>query len=151
MAKTYSKVLLQFVFTPKNREHRFDSAARSELAKVIHGIATNKRLKPLAVTCMSDHVHVLTYMHTALSIGQVASYLKANSSRWINNQSWCERRFEWQSGYSVFSYSHWDKSKIHAYVNNQEEHHRRKTFRKEYEQLLTDFGIDYSSDDLFGD
>jgi len=53
------------------------------------------------------------------------------------------RRFEWQEGYGAFSVSASQVPKMIAYINNQKEHHRKKTFDEEFLELLKKHGIEY--------
>ena len=71
------------------------------------------------------------------------SIIKANSSKWINEQLFVKGKFQWQSGYGAFSYSKSQRDKVIKYIMTQEEHHRIKTFREEYLQMLTDFDVEY--------
>ncbi|MFX6915133.1 transposase, partial [Acinetobacter baumannii] len=75
--------------------------------------------------------------------------VKNNSSKFINEQGYLRKKFSWQEGYGVFSYSHWQVSKIYNYILNQAEHHRKKTFKEEYKTLLKDFEIPYDDKYLF--
>jgi hypothetical protein len=75
--------------------------------------------------------------------------LKANSSRWINENRFLPGVFSWQSGYGGFSYSRSQRSNVINYVDGQKEHHRRVTFRKEYLAMLEKFGIDFRNEYLF--
>ena len=74
--------------------------------------------------------------------------IKSRSSRWINEQRLIPYRFDWQKGYGAFSYSKSLRDTVIHYINNQEEHHRVKTFREELEALFRAFEIDIDPRDL---
>ena len=148
MASTYSKIYIQFVFSPKRRVSHFSKIERGRISKFLFGLSKAKGIHPIAIHCMPDHLHVFVHLPTSFSCGQAMSYLKANSSRWINQQDWCRSRFEWQSGYGAFSYAQWDKEKIRNYVEGQEDHHRKITFQEEHRELLKSFHIDFVTLDL---
>jgi hypothetical protein len=66
----------------------------------------------------------------------------------INNNNWVRGKFEWQAGYGAFSYSKSQVSKVYEYIKNQEKHHKRKTFREEYLEMLNKFEVEY--DEKYG-
>ena len=75
--------------------------------------------------------------------------VKAKSSKYINDQSLTNERFEWQEGYGVFSYHHSQIDTIYKYIQNQEEHHRKQNFRNEYLDLLKEFNVEYDEQYIF--
>ena len=77
------------------------------------------------------------------------SIVKANSSKWINEQQFVKGKFQWQEGYAAFSYSKSQRDIVIKYIINQEEHHRTKTFKDEYIKMLTDYDVDYQDQYLF--
>lgn len=77
--------------------------------------------------------------------------VKAKSSKYINDNSLTEERFEWQKGFGVFSYSHSSIENVYRYIQNQEEHHKKQTLRKEYLAFLQKFEIDYDEQYIFED
>jgi putative transposase len=77
--------------------------------------------------------------------------IKANSSRFINEKKWINGKFEWQTGFGAFSYNHSQLTNVINYIQNQEEHHKKKTFKEEYVDFLKAFDIDYNNQYLFDD
>jgi hypothetical protein len=75
--------------------------------------------------------------------------IKANSSRWINEQGFCAQKFEWQNGYGAFSYARSQRSRVINYIQNQERHHQKIRFKKEYLELLEKFEIEFKEKYLF--
>ena len=75
--------------------------------------------------------------------------IKNNSSNFINDNGWLKKKFSWQEGYGVFSYSESNYGKVIDYIKNQKQHHERKNFRKEYLQLLEKFNIAFEEKYLF--
>ena len=59
------------------------------------------------------------------------------------------RKFEWQEGYGAFSVSHSQLKKTIAYINNQKEHHRKRTFKEEFVQLLDKHGVEFDPRYIF--
>jgi len=96
---------------------------------------------------MPDHIHVLVGLRPAQSIADLIQDVKGYSSKWINDKKYVQGKFSWQEGYGAFSYSKSELPNVITYINNQQEHHKRKTFTEEYLELLKKFEIDY--DDRF--
>ena len=71
--------------------------------------------------------------------------LKANSSRWMGEQG---VSFEWQKGYAALTVSPSLLAGVKAYVLNQEEHHRKRSFEQEIIALLKKAGIRYEKEDV---
>lgn len=109
---------------------------------------TNKH-KLLAINGMPDHVHILIGLRPSQSISDLMQDVKGNSSKWINEKRFVRGKFSWQEGYGAFSYSKPELPNLIHYINNQQEHHRKKTFNEEYLDLLKEFGIDYDDRYVF--
>ena len=92
---------------------------------------------------MSDHVHILIGLKPDIALSDLVRDIKANSSRFINEKRWIKGKFNWQEGFGAFSYSHSHLDRIIRYIDRQEEHHSRKTFKEEYLSLLEKFNVEY--------
>jgi len=103
----------------------------------------------LRINGMPDHIHMLVGFHTNQSISEFIQDVKANSSRWINENKLTRSRFEWQAGYGVFSYSKSQIPDVMEYIRNQKEHHQKTTFREEYKLFLEKFEVDYDEQYVF--
>ncbi len=149
MPNTYSQITIHAVFAVKNRENFITREWRDNLHQYISGIITNKGAKSLAVGGWKDHVHILFGMPVTTNISDLMSAIKASSSKWINEQHLVKNEFQWQSGYGAFSFSKSQRDTVIKYIENQEEHHKTKTFREEYLKILNDFEITYDNKYLF--
>jgi len=149
MAGTYSQVYLQIVFAVKERQSLLKKSFREEVFKYIAGIIKEKGQKPIIVNGFSDHVHCFLGFTTAISISDLVREIKSNSSRFINERRWVPGKFQWQEGYGVFSYGHSQIQQVYDYIQNQEQHHIKKTFREEYIEFLEKFNIKYNAEYLF--
>ncbi len=98
---------------------------------------------------MSDHLHVFVGLNPSMRISDLVRDIKNNSSNFINDQKLVAGRFSWQEGYGAFSYSHAQIKQVYEYILNQETHHQTRTFRKEYEELLKKFEIEFNDKYLF--
>jgi len=149
MANTYTKIYLQIVFSPFKRENVIPVKYSQELQKYTTGIIQNKKHKLLAIKYMPDHVHILIGYQPSQPLPDLVRDIMANTSRFINEQNWLPGKFRWQEGYGAFSYSHFQINEVVQYINNQEEHHMKFSFKDEYLKLLERFDIEYDPEYLF--
>ena len=149
MANTYTQLYIHLVFAVKNRESLIRESFRDELEKYICGIVTQKRHKPLAVYCMPDHTHLFVGLNPAESISTLVGNVKTGTSALMKEKQWNRSAFQWQEGYGAFSHARSQLDTVVAYILNQPDHHRRRTFREEYSDMLTKAGIDYNDAYLF--
>lgn len=149
MPNTYSKIYIQIVFVVKRRENLIHSSFRDELQKYMCGIIEKRNTKTLAIYCMPDHTHILVGLKPSTNLSDLVRDVKAGSSKFINDNKWVKGKFEWQNGFGAFSYGHPQLGMIINYINNQEEHHRIKTFREEYVEFLNDYEVPYDNAWLF--
>ncbi len=149
MANTYSQIYIQIVFAVRGRQNLIPKNHREELHKYITGIVTNRDQKLLSIFCMPDHTHLLVGMKPSISISDLTRDVKAGSSGFINEKNWMRGKFHWQEGFGAFSYSKSQISKVASYISNQEEHHRKQTFKEEYTGVLKEFEIEYDEKYLF--
>jgi putative transposase len=149
MANTYSQIYLQLVFSPFKRENIIPVKHKEELQKYTTGIIQNRKHKLLAINFMRDHVHILIGYNPSQPLPDLLRDIKANTSKFINENKWIPGKFQWQNGYGAFSYSNSQIDSVVKYINNQEEHHKTNKFRDEYLKLLEQFEIDYDKDYLF--
>lgn len=149
MANTYSQVYLQFIFAVKGRQNLISPVNNDELQKYITGIVQNRKQKMLAINNVPDHLHLLVGFGTVMSMGDFMEEVKAISSKFINEKAWIRGKFEWQRGYGVFSYSRSQIDTVIKYIMNQQEHHKRQSFKQEYLEYLRKFEIEYDEKYLF--
>lgn len=149
MPGTYSQIYIQVVFAVKGRENLIHKEWKDELCKYIVGIIKGKNQKPIIVNGVSDHIHVFIGLRPSMAISDLVRDIKNNSSNFINSKRWVKGKFSWQEGYGAFSYSHRQIETIYNYILNQEEHHRKKTFREEYLEFLHEFEIPHEEKYLF--
>jgi len=84
-----------------------------------------------------------------MALSDLVRDIKAISSKFISEKKWIRGKFEWQKGYGAFSYSHSHIDNVVKYIKNQEEHHKKRTFKEEYMELLEKFEIEYDEKYLF--
>jgi len=143
MGGTYSQLYIHVVFSVKGRQALLSPDWRKELFSYISGIISAKGHKSIIVNGVADHVHILLGMKPSIALSDIVRDIKNNSSKFITEKKWTRNRFEWQTGYGAFSYSHSQLSKIYRYIQDQERHHQKRSFKEEYIDLLQHFDIAY--------
>jgi REP element-mobilizing transposase RayT len=107
--------------------------------------------KTLIVNGVADHVHCFFALNPAHSVSDLMQKVKSNASGWINDQKFLEHPFAWQKGYGAFSYAKSQINVVFRYVQNQESHHQKQSFRDEYLEFLHKFQIDHNEKYIFHD
>ncbi|HEX8019461.1 IS200/IS605 family transposase [Mucilaginibacter sp.] len=149
MANTFSQIYLQFVFAVKDRSNLISKNNKEELHKYITSLIQNRGIKLLAINCMPDHIHIFVGFKPSLLISDFAKEIKVESNEFINSKDWVKGKFKWQEGYGVFSYSQSHIDSVIKYIQNQETHHQKRTFKQEYLELLKKFEIQFEEKYLF--
>jgi putative transposase len=142
MAHTYTNLLIHALFSTKDRQPLIRPEMKSDLYAYMGGIISQLGGKPVLINGPKDHVHLLLVLPTTLSLADFMEKLKANSSKWVNEQS-ARRIFSWQAGYAAFSVSQSKLNEVKAYISTQEEHHRKLTFQQEVMALLKKHGMEF--------
>lgn len=149
MANTYSQLYIHIIFAVKGRQSLISEKWKEELYKYITGIITNKGQKLIAINGMPDHIHILIGLKPDKAISDLVRDIKSNSSKFINDGKWVNGRFEWQTGFGAFSYSHSQLTNVINYIQRQEDNHKTKTFKEEYIEFLKSFNIEFKDEYLF--
>jgi len=149
MAGTFSQIYIQVVFAVKGRENLIGKSWKDELHKYIAGIIKGKEQKTIIVNGMPDHIHAFIGLRPSMAISDLVRDIKNNSSNFINKMKFVRGKFSWQEGYGAFSYAHSQIDNVYKYIMNQEEHHRKNTFREEYLNFLKKFEIEHEERFLF--
>lgn len=113
------------------------------------GILRGDGAFPLAVNGWLDHVHAFFELPVTMPVSDQMRMLKASSSKWINDRKFLNRKFNWQEGFGAFSYSRSQRDRVIKYIMNQEAHHKKTSFRKEYLELLEKFEIPFKNEYVF--
>ena len=149
MANTYTQIQIHAVYAVKYRQALIHKKWQNELHQYTTGIIKNQGHKLLAINSVQDHLHLLIGMRPVQSLSDLMEQVKGGSSKWINDKRLTSQHFNWQAGFGAFSIG---SSSIHSvanYIMNQEEHHRKKSFREEYLELLREFDIDFDERYVF--
>lgn len=149
MANTYTQIFIHFVFAVQHRKCIIQPEWKQELYKYIGGIIRNQNHKLLVINGMPDHIHILLGLNPIQSISSLMQDIKGDSSKWINQKKFLSDKFAWQEGYGAFSVSKSQVTRVINYINNQQEHHKKKTFLEEYKEFLKLYEIEFDERYIF--
>ena len=149
MANTYTQIHIQAIFAVQNRHCLIDKEWEVELYKYITGIIQKYDHKLLQINGMSDHIHIFLGMRPKQALSDLMKNVKESSSKWINNRGFLRNHFSWQEGFGGFSYTKSQVPMIIRYIENQEEHHKKRSFIDEYLDFLEEFEIDFDERYIF--
>ena len=140
---SFNSCLVHCVWSTKNREPSLTSSLRDRLWPYLGGIARQNKMKAVASGGAADHVHILISLPSTMSVAKAVQLLKGNSSKWLRETFPKMHSFEWQEGYGAFSIGASGLEATVNYIRNQPEHHRKRSFREEFEAMLRKHGFDY--------
>ena len=151
MPNTYTQIYVQTVFAVKYRNAKLHPDWRKKLYGVIGNIVNQEGCQIIAVNGVHDHIHCFFILKPDISISKVVQLIKGKSSKWINDEGLTHSKFAWQGGYGAFTYGQSQVNDVVKYIQNQELHHKNKTFREEYIKLLQKFKVEYNDAYIFVD
>lgn len=149
MANTYTQCYFHLVFAVKNREALIKKEWKDDLEKYITGVVQNHNHKMLAIGSMPDHIHIFIGYNVNHLIPNLVEEIKTSSNKWIKQNRLSKFKFEWQRGYGAFTHARSQLDTVVKYVLSQEEHHRKRTFREEYLEMLRKNDIEYKDEYVF--
>ncbi len=130
MANTYTSLYYHVIFSTKNREPWLVPSIEQRIWEFIGGIARAHRMTALQVGGVEDHIHALVTAPPIIAPFQIAQFLKGDSCKWIHEEVSTLPNFGWQDGYGAFTVSKSNIPRVIRYIQNQCEHHRKKTFQE---------------------
>ena len=139
-SQTYHDIWLHFIWTTKNRERLLTKEVKAKLMLHYLEYAKESDIEIDVINGDMDHLHLLIQLKPNQNPANIANLLKGESSNWINKNDFLRGKFAWQSGYAVFSVSKSQIQTVRKYIRNQEEHHRRKSFKEEYDEFMKIYG-----------
>lgn len=137
----YIRIWVHLIWSTKNREKLINKQLKPMLLNHIIENAKQKKIYLDKINCVEEHCHCLISLGASQSISKVAFLLKGESSHWVNENERSPIYFEWQDEYIAVSVSESQIEKVRAYIINQEEHHRKKSFQEEYDLFMEKFGF----------
>lgn len=136
MSHSYTKLLYHCVFSTKDRKRQIKPDIRHGLYAYIAGILERHEGRLIRAGGTEDHVHLLFELRPTTALADIIRLLKTNSSKWVHESFPEARSFRWQTGYAVFTVSRSSVDAVLHYIEDQEAHHRSRSFDDEYREFL---------------
>ena len=146
---SFTKIYIQLVISVKYKECGLSKDFRHKVFKIMGGILNEYGHKPILINGVEDHVHLFFGLNPKISLSDTVKEIKRRTTVFINDEGFHRQRFRWQYGYGAFSYSQTHIEKVYNYIANQETHHARKSFKKEYTDFLKEYEVEYQEKYLF--
>ncbi len=140
---SFVSCLMHVVFSTKDRRPFITPELQERLWPYLGGIARENKMRAILVGGVADHTHILLSLPSTLAISKAVQLIKGNSSKWVHETFPQHAVFEWQEGYRAFSLGVSGIEATVAYIENQAEHHRRRTFQEELKVILDKHGMVY--------
>lgn len=149
MANSYTQLYIHLVFAVKNRNSLIKKTWKDDLEKYITGIIQSQKHKLLAIGTMPDHIHIFIGYNVNQLIPDLVEHIKTSSNKWINTNNLTNFKFEWQKGYGAFTHSRSQLDTVVKYILSQEQHHKKKSFKLEYLEMLHKNEIEFKEEYVF--
>ena len=143
MPQSLSKVYTHIIFSTKHRENLIDERIENDLYNYIGGICKDFECNPVQVGGYKNHIHILCLLSRKIAQMDLIQHVKQGSSKWIKTMDEKYSNFYWQDGYGIFSVSPRSVDKVIEYINKQDIHHKKLSFKEEYRKFLKQYDIDY--------
>ena len=143
MGQSLVKNYVHPIFSTKYRQPLIIPTIETDLHNYLGGICKNLECYPVKIGGYTDHIHILCILSKKLTLVKLMEELKSHSSKWVKIKNEGRQNFYWQDGYEAFSVNPFDIDVVKGYVENQHEHHKKKTFQDEYRTFLQKYQVDY--------
>ena len=143
MGQSLVQNYLHIIFSTKHRQKLIYPPYEEELHAYIGGTCKKLDSPVLTVGGYTDHIHILCMLSKKIPLMTLVQKVKANSSKWMKTNDESLSNFFWQDGYGAFSVNPRQVDNVIKYIENQHEHHHKKTFKKEYRQILKEHKVEY--------
>lgn len=140
---SYRQIIYHITFRTKYNLKAIDPGHKKELYKYIWGIIRNKNCQLFQINGIEDHIHIISDLHSSISLADYVKDIKVASSIWMKYSGKFPKFRGWAEGFGAFTVAYRNKQNVINYVKNQEEHHRKVNFEEEYKQLLREHGIKF--------
>ena len=145
---SYVQLLIHAVIRTYKSENTLPTDDRVKfLYQDMWGIIKNKNGHLYRINSMSEHVHLLFTMPATITLSDFMKAIKASSSKIIKSVEGFEKFKAWGEGYAALSCSLRNKDVIINYIINQQEHHKKVTFKDEYKAFIKEMGLEFNDRD----
>ena len=133
---SFVKVMIHAVWGTKSHFPFLKEEVKKKTIFHIKENAYNKQIFIDRLNGHTEHLHCLFGLNTEITIAKTLQLLIGESAHWVNRQLLCKSKFEWADEYYAVSVSESQLDKVRAYIDGQEEHHKKVTFLQECEEFI---------------
>lgn len=146
MGQSLVQNYIHIVFSTKYRKPMIKRIYEQELYAYIGGICNELECQSIIVGGYTDHIHILCRLSKKMALMTLVQKVKASSSKWMKTRDKSLENFFWQNGYGAFSVNPRQVDVVKRYIENQYEHHAKKSFQQEYRDFLENYKLEYNED-----
>ena len=143
MPQSLSNILIHLIWSTRDRRPCLDPSTRGKTHAFLAGVVRQCDCEAYRVGGPTDHVHLAVRLSRTVSVADLVEDAKAASSKWLKTQGPEFADFSWQLGYGAFSVGMSQKEALLLYIDNQEEHHRTRSFQDDSRDFLSKYGIGF--------
>ena len=143
MAQSLTNLLTHVIFSTKDRRPFIRSEIEQNLYHYLAATARSYKSIVHKIGGIEDHVHILLTLPKAISLSKLVEELKKGSSKWIKTNGRYYEKFAWQNGYGAFSIGQSNITALTKYIQNQHTHHKKISFKEEYELFLKRYCVSF--------
>jgi len=141
MGQSLAQMYIHLTFGTKNRYPFIGTEIKKRLHSYLSGTLNKYDCPVICINSTADHVHILFRLSKTHTLAKMVEELKKQSSKWIKEIEGGHSKFAWQTGYGAFSVSSSKLNNVIKYIENQEKHHKTKTYLEEVEEFLRQYGL----------
>lgn len=143
MGQSLVKNYIHIIFSTKLRAPQIYQPVQDELYSYLGGICKEMECSPIKIGGYTDHIHILCMLSKKIALMKLLEEMKSHSSKWMKTKGTTLKNFFWQNGYGAFSVNPTEIETVIAYIENQKEHHKKRTFQDEYRAFLKKYKVEY--------
>ncbi|MCB9262952.1 MAG: IS200/IS605 family transposase [Flavobacteriales bacterium] len=151
MSQSLTKLYVHIIFHTKYSQPLIRKQDKEKLYAYIGSVLNTNKSTPIKINGIENHIHIFCLLSKNIALSKLVEEIKRHSSRWIKTIDPHYKNFAWQGGYGAFSVCPSKFDAVKKYIENQEEHHKKKDARKEYIQFLEKHQIEFDENYLWTD
>lgn len=136
MPHSFNKIWIHAIWSTKERLSLIHPTVETKIHQFIAQQLREQGCPVRIINGMPDHIHCLFLLSPQKSIAEVIKQIKGSSSHFVNQNNLIAEKFAWQTGYAAYSVSESIVDKVFQYIQNQKQHHAKKTFQQEYDDFI---------------
>lgn len=142
MSHSLNKIWIHAIWATKERRSLINLSIEKKVYQFIKEQFLEQGCPLRVMNGMPDHIHCLFLLNPQKSVAEVIKQVKGSSSHFINQADLIDQKFAWQTGYAAYSVSESVVDRVYRYIEQQKQHHSKKTFQQEYDEFMKFYDLD---------